>query len=162
MYDWSLYVSNKIYFRLLLSFNRIQENKIHNSLLIFDNLFKKHIPDLYDHLVLTLEVPLETCLYKWFFTIFSDSLKIDVVLIVWDFLLTFEFEVVVFKTAIIILQNLKNSLLEHNDPASVLDFIKKQSKLLISKDMVLNGLRSSFIDEVELKLKLNEKGDNID
>lgn len=147
---------------MLLSFNRIQQNKIHNSLSIFDNLFKKHIPDLYDHLVLTLEVPLETFLYKWFFTVFSDSLQMEVVLIVWDFLLIFEFEVVLFKTAIIILQNLKNSLLEHNDQASVLNFIKKQSKLMIDKGMILNGLRSSFIDEVELKFKLNEKGDNRD
>lgn len=78
---------------------------------VLNDLLKSKLPELHKHLV---NNDIQLTLFTWFFTIFVDGFRPELMLRIWDCFLV-EGDKVLFRFALAILQISQNELLEMND-----------------------------------------------
>lgn len=82
---------------------------------ILNSLLSKYIPEITEHLTNTeFDNNLNNFIYKWFVSMFTQNFEEEYSLIIWDFIFL-EGSIVIFKAALAIFMNLKNSILENSN-----------------------------------------------
>jgi hypothetical protein len=110
---------------------------------ILNSLLSKYIPELSEHLITNgFELNLNNFIYKWFVSLFIQNFNDEFSLIIWDFLFL-EGSIVLFKAALAIFMNLKNSILNHYDFEKIYSIFSNATFNLQDKYLLLYylGLR---------------------
>ena len=136
---------------------------------VFDYYFNLTLPILYKHFQ-NLNIPYDTWVTKWFLTLFTICMPIQVTTRIWDCILTYGLNFIVQFT-LVLLAHLETKLLEIDDEFDMLDFFKFMTpftslkNIEINLDVVLKEATNKKLDknilkeiekkyEVEIKMQL--------
>ena len=134
-------LSSHFYF----DFFRLDPEKIHGHLSVYDALFQERLPLLFAHFERE-EVESEMYMIDWLLTLYSRSMPIDIAARVWDLYLC-EGEITLFRVAIGILSMYQNMLLRL-DMSGVLHFLHN-----IPEDMNEHMLFDTFVAKIDYSSK---------
>jgi hypothetical protein len=139
-------------------------------LYIFNHFFEKRMPELKAHFV-KLEVPDEIWIAKWFQTLYSIALPVNILMRVWDCIMACGLEFII-TLSLVLLKQLEGDLMKHNDSFDISDYFKEMGAFAtgessinqidmesILKTAVKNRIPSSEINQIK---KEYEKKFNID
>lgn len=144
-------------------------------LYIFNHFFAEKMPELKRHFE-SLDIPDEVWVGKWFQTLFTVSMPLNVVMRLWDCIFSYGLEFIIsFSLAIV--KHLENDLIKMEDPFNVIEFFKNVlgagSHLNIKKfpkvnvEDIITSAKKLFLNNfskknIEIIKKEFEKKNNID
>lgn len=137
-------------------------------LFLFDYFFKETFPKLYEHFI-SLNLPHDAWVSKWFMTLFTICMPIPVTTKIWDCLLTFGLNFLVQFT-LSLLHNMEDTLYRIEDEFDLVEFFKLMTPFSTNTEIELNldnvlkeatqiKMNSEIIKELRIQY---EKENNID
>lgn len=119
---------------------------------VFMKLFTKNIPELKKHFE-KLEIPEEVWISKWFRTLFTLSLPINICLRIWDCLIAFGLDFLL-NFALAFMKYLETDLLKKQDLFDVIEYFKKMSPFFAlenEEDLSLIAESEKFMENFNIE-----------
>ncbi|GKT34535.1 hypothetical protein ADUPG1_007874 [Aduncisulcus paluster] len=127
---------NLINLRLVFSFCRLDEHRMNTYIALFKKYFKITLPELYNHLIVKLDIDCRMFLTDWILSLFVHALPLSICTRLWD-CLVFEGELFILRACLGILKVLESKLmnLDFDDVTRLLNKLPRdESKLGFTAD----------------------------
>ena len=134
------------------------------NLYIFNLFFQKYLPKLNEHFI-TLEIPDEIWIGKWFQTLFTICLPFDETCRIWDALFAYGFDFII-PFSLSLLKQIEIDLLKLNDSSDVVEYFKEclfplntvdvykhQETRIISVDKIITEAKKYYNKNVITNIK---------
>jgi len=96
---------------------------------MFEILMRKYHPKIIERLEQS-EITTDLYLIEWFFTLYGRAFDIDIVSKIWDYILIFGLEFVIYKIALTLFSLMENDLLKCKSSDYLLSIIKEYTGLV--------------------------------
>ena len=118
----------------------------------FNGIFNEYLPNLKKHFE-KLEIPNELWISKWFQTLFTICMPIDVLVRIWDciFVKGLDF---IFNFSITLLKSFEHELLKYDDISDIADYFKNINPYFHQEKAIKVNIESLITEALHLKIKI--------
>jgi len=117
----------------------------------FQYYFKEFLPDL-NQLMETLDIPYEAWIGKWYQTLFTISLPLDLTVRVWDCIVSLGLDFLI-NFSISLLKVLEPQILKFSDTVDILDYFKRLSPFGNPDDKITLDYEDLILSAKKLNIK---------